>query len=131
MGEEDNNMDKKEFEAVLKIPVNKRYEYFIKKVVDWEEVWGLYNNGWVMTKDDDGNLMIPFWPKKEFAEYCAIGEWEGYVANRIDLEEFMQDWLPGMKKDGYKPSIFWNNDDSAVLDIETLINDLNSELENY
>jgi hypothetical protein len=46
-----------------------------------------------MTKDDDGNLMIPFWPKKEFAEYCAIGEWEGYVANRIDLEEFMQDWL--------------------------------------
>ena len=43
----------------------------------------------------------------------------------------MQEWLPGMKKDGIKPSIFWNNVDSAVLDIDTLILDLEDELKKY
>ena len=38
-------MNKKELEAVMKQPPNIRYEYFIKKVVDFEEVWGLYNDG--------------------------------------------------------------------------------------
>jgi hypothetical protein len=42
-------MDKKEFEALLNQPTNIRYEYFIKKVVDFEEVWGLYNDGWTTT----------------------------------------------------------------------------------
>lgn len=38
-------MNQKEFEFVINLPANIRYEYFIKKVVDSEEVWGLYENG--------------------------------------------------------------------------------------
>lgn len=53
-------MNNKEFEAVIKIPGPKRYEYFIKKVVDYEELWGLYDDGWAITEDDQGNKMIPF-----------------------------------------------------------------------
>ena len=64
-------INEKEFYSVLNLPANKRYEYFIKKVVDWGEVWGLYEDGWAMTEDDNGNLLIPFWPKKEFAQYCS------------------------------------------------------------
>ncbi|KPB03841.1 hypothetical protein AAV98_15050, partial [Bacillus sp. CHD6a] len=33
-------MDKREFDAVIKQPPKIRYDYFIKKVVDYEEVWG-------------------------------------------------------------------------------------------
>lgn len=124
-------MNEKEFEAVIKLPASKRYEYFIKKIVDSEELWGLYNEGWAVTRDDEGNLLIPFWPKKEFAEYCAVGEQSVYVAENIDLYEFMEQWLQGMQEDGYKPSIFWNNIDSAVVAIDTLLTDLNTELENY
>lgn len=99
-------MNHKEFEAVIKLPANIRYEYFIKKVVDFEEVWGLYEEGWAMTSDDDGSMMIPFWPKREFAEYCAFEEWSNYKAQSISLDEFINEWLPGIEEDQYKPSIF-------------------------
>ena len=126
-----DDMNNKEFEAVIKLPASKRYEYFIKKAVDFEELWGLYDDGWAMTADDKGNKMIPFWPKKEFADFCAIDEWKVYVPESIDLYEFIDNWLPDMKADKIKPSIFWNNEDSVVLEAEKLINDLECELENY
>lgn len=31
-------MNEKEFNAVIKLPANVRYEYFIKKIVDYETV---------------------------------------------------------------------------------------------
>lgn len=124
-------MDKKEFEAVIKLPSNIRYEYFIKKIADNEEVWALYDNGWALTSDDNGNLLFPFWPKREFAEACAIEEWELYKSESIDLYEFIDDLLPHLKEEGIKPSIFFNNDDSAVLEVDVLIKDINIELENY
>lgn len=124
-------MNQKELEIVLKLEGPKRYEYFIKKIVDFEELWGLYNDGWAMTCDDNYNEMIPLWPKKEFAEFCAINEWEKYKAKSINLYDFIDKWLPDMKKKFIKPSIFWNNNDSVVLAIDDLIKDLNEELENY
>ena len=124
-------LNNKEIEAVSILPASKRYEYFIKKVADYEEVWGLFDDGWAISEDDHGNHLIPFWPKKEFAILCAVDEWKNYKAEQIELEDFMQEWLPGMKADGIKPSIFWNNVDSAVLDIDTIILDLKNELKNY
>ena len=82
---------------------------------------GLFDNGWVISEDDNGNSLIPFWPKKAFTDFCAVDEWKNYEAEQIELEEFIQEWLPGMKSDGIKPSIFWNNIDSVVLDIDIYI----------
>ncbi|AOH55144.1 hypothetical protein ABE28_012365 [Peribacillus muralis] len=124
-------MNNKEVELVKKLPAPKRYEYFIKKVADFEEVWGLFNGGWAISKDDVGNYLMPFWPKKEFANLCALGDWENYQAEPIELDEFIQGWLPGLKEDGIRPSIFWNNADSAVLEIDLLILDLEEELKKY
>lgn len=125
-------MDEKEFEAVSKLSGSKRYEYFIKKVVDNEKVWGLYNEGWAMVADDSGNEMIPFWPKKEFAEAYCSNEWSDYNAEEIDLDEFMDEWLVGMKKDGLLAAIFCVEGDNGVaVTPDTLKNDLNDELENY
>lgn len=56
---------------------------------------------------------------------------ERVPCKKIDLYEFMNEWLPGMKSDGIKPSIFWNNVDSVVVDTERLKKDLDEELENY
>ena len=124
-------MDVKEYEFLMKSDARKRYEYFIKKATDFEEVWGLYNNGWVTTTDSDGRALIPFWPKKEFAEACALHEWQMYVATPIELSEFINSWLPGMRMDGTIMSIFWNNIDSVVVDVDVILNDLERELENY
>jgi hypothetical protein len=124
-------MNQKEFESVIKQPSNIRYEYFIKKVVDFEEVWGLYHDGWSTAQNDDGNMLIPFFPKKEFAKYCAVNEWENFKGQPIDLYEFIDEWLVGMRDDGVRPSIFPTNQDSIMVEIDVLLNDLNNELEKY
>jgi hypothetical protein len=124
-------MHVKEFDTVIKLKALIRYEYFIKKVLDYEEIWGLYENGWAITKDDDGNVLLPYWPKKEYAQYCAFYDWSSYLPKKIDLEEFISEWIPGMKKDGLKASIFWNRHDSVAADPERLLSDLNEELEKY
>ena len=117
-------MNSKEFESVIKLPANIRYEYFVKKVADSETVWGLYEDGWAVTEDDYGNKLLPLWPKKEFAEYCAVDDWENYTGENMDLYELIDELLPRLKEDGLKPSIFFNNDDSAVLEVDVLIRDL-------
>lgn len=125
-------MNVKEFEAVSKLEGSKRYEYFIKKVADNEELWGLYNDGWAMVGDDDKNEMIPFWPKKEFAEACCFKQWDTYNAEPIDLYEFINGWLVDMKKDKLSAAIFYTKDDKGVVaNPEKLMEDLNEELENY
>ena len=124
-------MNQKELDSIIKQPPNIRYEYFIKKVADYEEVWGLYDDGWATAQDDDRNMLIPFFPRKEFAEYCAINEWNNFKAEPIDLNEFIENWLVGMRKDRVKPSIFPINEDSVMVEIDVILRDLNSELENY
>jgi len=124
-------MNPKEFESMINQPANIRYEYFIKKVVDSETVWGLFEDGWAITEDDNGNKLLPVWPKKEFSEHCAVGVWRDYKSENMDLYEFMDELLPRLAEDGIRPSIFFNNNDSAVLEVEVLIGDLKEELGKY
>jgi hypothetical protein len=124
-------MNRNEFEALINKSANIRYEYFIKRVVDSELVWGLYQNGWTVTEDDNGNKLLPLWPNKDFAKHCAIGEWENCSVRSMDLYECIDEFLMQLKNDGYKPSIFYNNYDSAVLEVDVLIEDLKSELDKY
>ncbi|MBT2682843.1 DUF2750 domain-containing protein [Bacillus sp. ISL-37] len=124
-------MNQREFEAVIRQPAAIRYEYFIKKTADYEEVWGLYDEGWATAQDDLGNTLLPFFPNEKFAETFAKKEWEGFSPKRIELDYFLEKWLPGMKSDGVKPSIFPTDTDSAVIDVDTLIEDLEAELEKY
>ena len=122
---------KNELESLLQKSAKIIYIYFIKKVVDYEVVWGLHNDGWATAEDGDGNILIPFYPKREFAEHFAKNEWKDCKATAIDLYDFMDSWLIGMKKDGVKPSIFPIDEDTILTEIDILLKDLNTELENY
>lgn len=125
-------MNNKELENVLKLGAPERYEYFIKKVIDLEEIWGLYNNGWVEAEDDNGVKVLPFWPRQEFAKVCASNEWKTCTPKSIDLDVFINRWIPGMQKDGKKPCIFYTDKDKGiVIECQRLLNDLELELENY
>jgi hypothetical protein len=124
-------LNQREFDALIRQPAAVRYEYFIKKAADYEEVWGLYNEGWATAQDDKGNTLLPLFPNKRFAENIAEKEWEGFKPKRIELDYFLEKWLPGMRSDGVKPSIFPTDTDSAVMDVDTLREDLEAELEKY
>ena len=126
-------MHQKELENVFKLEPRKRYEYFIKKVADFEEVWGLrQGDGWASTGDENAREYIAFWPKKEFADLCAKEEWQNYYAESIQLEEFIEQWLTGMGEDKVMASIFPNFlDNSVIVEPKQLLEHLNQELELY
>ncbi len=64
-------------------------EYFITRVVEVEEVWGLGNaSGWVMRELDD-QTTLPVWPYQMLAEECAVAEWDNQYAKSVSLEHFI------------------------------------------
>jgi len=100
------NVNGKEFHNVIHLAAEKRYEYFIKKVADWREVWSLWKDDWVLMSDKGGEEMVPVWPHPLFAEAFAVGEWLGYKPRKIDLEIWLTKWTPGMEKDQRMVAVF-------------------------
>ncbi|MCY7436349.1 DUF2750 domain-containing protein [Bacillus pumilus] len=123
-------MHPKELETTVQLSAKKRYDYFIKKIVDFEEVWSLRNEkGWVMSEDEYGAPQLHFWPTEEHAAYCEPGRKS--LPEMIDLDDLIEEWLPGMIENGINPSIFYNRNDSVSIKIHTLKEDIEEELKNY
>ncbi len=107
------------------------YETFLEQVVASNVVWGIANeNGWAAceSEDYDEASVIPFWSSKEYAEAYIKFEWPRYQPKQISLQEFIENWLPGMDEDGVYVGINWcekNND----LEMESLVllDDLDGE----
>lgn len=125
-------MHQKKIENLLKLSGKERYLYFVRKVTDFEELWGLFADGWAMTANDDGKKAIPFWPEKELSNLCTKGEWENYSSKQIKLENFISRWLPGMEKDGVSVAIFPTPENKGVIiQPKELLAALKEELEQY
>ncbi|WP_247422758.1 DUF2750 domain-containing protein [Ralstonia pseudosolanacearum] len=122
----------KEMEAVLALSGVKRFQHFIKVVADWQEVWGLYQNGWALAATDDGMPVLPLWPAKEYAQVCAVHEWNGYEPKLISLSDFMEILIPKLKVDGVLPGIFFTPLSKGVTpSVDELKAALEAELQNY
>ena len=97
----------KQFEAILALPGNKRFEHFVKVVVDWETAWGLYEDGWALAADDTGTPVFPLWPAEAYARACAVNEWSAYQPRSIDLGYLTAELLPRLEGDGVLPGVFF------------------------
>ena len=93
-------------------------------------VWGLEAaDGWALCPSEkyaDTDVM-PFWSQPEFAKALCAGEWSNYKPVALSLDEFLEDWLPGMHEDVYLVGVNWDQDLEG-LEIEPL--DLLEEIEN-
>jgi hypothetical protein len=124
-------MDEKECETVISQPAEVRYEYFIKKAADYEEIGGLYHEGWATAKDDRDRILLPLFPNEQFAAAFAKNEWDACIPKKIELEDFLEKWIPGMMSDRIMPSIFPTDIDSVLVEVDELNKDLLAELDNY
>lgn len=124
--------NEEEIERVRSLNSNKRYEYFIKKVVDWDEVWGLFNNGWAMQSDGDGNSYFPIWPAKIYAAVNKNSEWEKYEPKSFDIDDLINGLIPKLKKENVKLSIFpVKNEIEITTSLDQFVKDINSEEDKY
>jgi hypothetical protein len=122
-----------EIAQVLLQPNEVRYEYFVKRVSDWELVWSLKGvDGWVMSADETGNEIAVFWPFEDYAKLCANGAWQGTVPKSIDIEAFLSRWLPGLYKDRRRVGIFPNLlKQASVVDPMKLKEQIEAEREKF
>lgn len=77
-----------------------RVDDFVRHVARTQTVWGLYGETWARAPRDDGAEALPFWPRMELAARCIVDEWADCSPRRIELEEFVEQWLGGMDEDG-------------------------------
>jgi len=125
-------MSPRQMEAILALPGEKRFEHFIKVIADWQEVWGLYENGWALASGDVGVTVFPLWPAREYALACAANEWAGYEPRAISLKAFREVLLPKLKQDGVLPGVFFTPDSKGVTpSVEELNLALDAELQKY
>ena len=122
-----------EYNSVIKLSGPERYEYFINKIVDWEEIWSIQDSkGWGLMGDDSGNELVPIWPAEKYALACCTGYWKNGVPKKISLDDWLEQWTSGMSKDGRLCAVFpLATDKGIVTTPEKLENDIREALTHY
>ncbi|MCX7290846.1 DUF2750 domain-containing protein [Janthinobacterium sp.] len=124
-------MHPEKFKQVAALSSAERHAYFVRKVADTQEVWGLHHDGWA-TAQLEGKVAIPFWPEAAFARACASGDWEHFQPRAIGLDDFLNKWLPGMAENHQLAFVFPVPQGSAsVAAPGDLLADLRQEAEQY
>jgi hypothetical protein len=76
--------------------------------------------------------MIPVWPHEKFAALCACDVWAGYVPKVIELDAWIERWIPGMMRDKRWVVVFPTPQNRGVaVDPTRISDDLQNELTNY
>jgi hypothetical protein len=127
------SMNDQEFSAVLALPGDRRYAYFIKRVVDWQQVWSLASvDGWMLAGDNVGHELVPVWPHPRFAAACAVEQWAGAEPQVITLSAWLAHWLPGILRDQRQIAVFPTPTVQGIVRAaDRLKQDLDQELMRY
>lgn len=119
------NLRQREIEALLKAQAPARTKYFVNKVCDNEQVWGLKSAaGWKVVGDPAGTVCFPVWPHQQFAELCAAGRWGECRAESIPLDSWLDRWETGLQKDAVSVAVFPTPTLNGVVLAPKEINDL-------
>jgi len=118
---------------LLRLSPQARCDYLIRKVTDFQVIWGLFADGWATAGSAQTSaIAIAFWPEAEFAAWCAHGPWHGFEPKPIELGHFLSHWLPGMQRDARLCLVFADADGQGLLlPPESLLQSLTHELDQY
>lgn len=96
---------------MLNSDLDQNYRQFFYDAIETGCVWGLQNSdGWAQCASEkySETPVMPFWSQPEYASTHQHNDWASYEAVPIALEEFLEDWLPGMHEDVVLVGINWN-----------------------
>ena len=89
------------------------YQQFIQESIHCGCLWGLEGpEGWALCPSEKyaATDVMPFWSQPELAQLHCQDEWQNYQVVPVALEEFIDEWLPGMHDDVYLVGINWDED---------------------
>lgn len=129
----DQLMNKQELENVQNLDSFERYQYCVKKIADYEEVWTIIDkNGDFALSDIEDYVLISLWPKKEFITSNLFEGWQNCKEIKLDLDYLYDKLFTMASNEGYLFNIFPVKGKSGfIVSLEEFERDLNEELENY
>lgn len=122
-------MNNHKINNIANLSATERYGYFIRKVSDFEEVWGLKDkDGWALMGSNE-QVLFPVWSEKEFAELC---KWDNYHPNPIPLDDFIEKLLPKLEKDNVMLAVLPLAKGKGIIrTVQEIIADIEQECEQY
>lgn len=114
-----------EVQAFSRQSNSQRYNYFVEKVFEWQEAWGLADEeGWVVVEQGD-EVLFPLWPAEPFAKNCQVNDWQNTQTKRIDFDELVKVILPALVNDRMSVAVFMVSQQTqcGVLPAQELLND--------
>lgn len=104
-----------QFQDIIRLDAEQRLKYLLKQVINNKQVWLLTDeHGSVMLTTDEEDC-IPVWPNQEFAEQWATGEWQGFEAKSIALDDWYKKWTRGLESDELSIVVFPLPEDEGVV----------------
>lgn len=129
------DMSPEEFRRASAQAPEERYRFALKRIAEHTEVWGLVQEEqslWAVGTDAEGRDFFPIWPHPLFAEACARDEWAGFVPQQVDLEDFVEELVPALERDGQDVSLFSTPESLGhTVDTFEFFRDLEAELAQY
>jgi hypothetical protein len=104
-----------EVAAVCSLSAEDRFEYFIKRAVGSEEVWGLKEGDWKLSANSSGLRVFQVWPFDDYARLCCVGEWAGCTPASMPLGLFLDTFVPNLDQQGIAVGVFYTPTDVGVL----------------
>lgn len=104
-----------DFSAVAGKSADDRYDYLLDTIVREEKVWILSSDQGMVMMSSDGEQCLPVWPHPDFASEWATGDWEDCSPDSVDLQSWLERWLPGMEADGVTLAVFPAADEETVV----------------
>jgi len=129
-------VSKQELEAVTALSPEKRYNYFVKRICDWEQVWTLYEDDYIVLNEaKNDKLYILLFPFKDFAEHYATNtrEMKGVSYKSFELCEFLETIVKKLQMNKVNHALIFPVADGYGLNVsmEDMVKDIQTELENY
>lgn len=109
---EDRELDEGEAEIEGSKLVDNYYEgsVFYEEIVQQKKVWTIVKDERVsIANNNAGETLMPFWSNKERAEQIIklVPSYHKFRVEEITLDDFLNIWISGLKKDHYLVGINW------------------------
>ena len=125
-------MHPEQLARVSSLPTDERYDYFIRKVSDFEACWLLRLQDWATLPSAEFEKCFAIWPEREFALVMAKRNWGNYEPVEVSLTDFLDDWLPLVDNDKSGFAVFPTVDSEGLIaGPGRLAADILSECEQY
>ncbi|MCK9605042.1 MAG: DUF2750 domain-containing protein [Methylomonas sp.] len=78
-----------EYAAVPTMTDEELLEYFLYRILETDEVWGLKDGPNWVTRLIGEQATLPVWPFKRFADEAAVGDWQNLKPSADSMEYFI------------------------------------------